>query len=96
MEAEERGNLAEVAREARVSQNTIRRGMRELEAGDVYKEGERVRMIGGGRKPLVESDETLLSDLEGLLEPKGDPMREVQWNSLVVVASGQGTRSSWT
>jgi transposase len=81
METEERGNLAEVAREAKVSQNTIRRGMRELEAGDLYKEGERVRGVGGGRKPLVESDETLVADLEGLLQPKGDPMREVQWTS---------------
>jgi hypothetical protein len=29
MEAKERGNTAEVAREAKVSQNTIKRGMRE-------------------------------------------------------------------
>lgn len=81
MEANERGNTAEVAREAKVSENTIRRGMRELEAGDVYKEGERIRKEGGGRKPLVESDETLLEDLEDLLQPKGDPMRDVQWTS---------------
>jgi predicted transcriptional regulator len=81
MEAKERGNLAEVAREAKVSTNTIRRGMREIEAGDLYKEGERVRKAGGGRKPLVESDQTLLCDLEGLLQPKGDPMSDVQWTS---------------
>ena len=81
MEAKERGNLAEVAREAKVAENTIRRGMRELAAGDIYKEGERVRVTGGGRKPLVEQDSTLLSDLEELLQPKGDPMREVQWTS---------------
>ena len=81
MEAKERGNLAEIAREAQVSQNTIRRAMREVEAGDLYKDGEQVRKAGGGRKPLVESDETLLCDLEGLLEPKGDPMSDVQWTS---------------
>jgi predicted transcriptional regulator len=67
MEAKERDNIAEVAREAKVSTNTIRRGMREIESGDVYKEGERIRKEGGGRKPLVEQDETLLTDLEGLL-----------------------------
>jgi Rhodopirellula transposase DDE domain len=55
--------------------------MREIEAGDVYKEGERIRKGGGGKKPLVERDKTLLADLEGLLEPKGDPMKEVQWTS---------------
>jgi transposase len=81
LEAKERGNIAEVAREAKVSTNTIQRGIRELEAGDVYKEGERIRKEGGGRKSLVEHDETLLEDLEGLLQPKGDPMKDVQWTS---------------
>ena len=81
LEAKERGNLAKVAREAKVSTNTIRRGIREIEAGDVYKEDERIRKEGGGRKPLVEHDSTLLADLEELLQPKGDPMREVQWTS---------------
>lgn len=81
MEVKERGNLAEVAREAKVGTNTIRRGMREIEAGDIYKEGERIRKEGGGRKPLVQTDETLLEDLEELLHSKGDPMREVQWTS---------------
>jgi Rhodopirellula transposase DDE domain len=81
MEAKERENLAEVAREAKVSENTIRRGMRELEAGDQYKEGERIRKEGGGRKSSVTQDATLLADLEGLLQPKGDPMSLVQWTN---------------
>jgi transposase len=81
MEAKERGNIAEVAREAKVSTNTIQRGIRELEAGDLYKEGERVRKEGGGRKPLAEQDNTLLADLEELLQPKGDPMSLVQWTN---------------
>jgi transposase len=81
MEAKERGNIAEVAREAKVSTNTIRRGIREIEAEDAYKEGERIRKEGGGRKPLLQTDETLLEDLEGLLQPKGDPMSDVQWTS---------------
>jgi transposase len=97
MEAKERGNLAEVAREAHVAENTIRRGMRELEAGDVYKEGERIRKEGGGRKPLVEQDSTLLADLERLLQPKGDPMSLVQWTNkslshLVKALQAQGHR----
>jgi len=95
MEAKERGNLAEVAREARVAENTIRRGMRELAEGDAYKEGERIRKEGGGRKPLVEQDATLLADLEGLLQSKGDPMSLVQWTNkslshLVKALSAQG------
>jgi hypothetical protein len=81
LEAKERGNLAAVAREAKVCENTIRRGIREIEAGDIYKEGERIRKKGGGRKQLVQTDPTLLQDLEALLEAKGDPMREVQWTN---------------
>src|SRR5436305_4009958 len=81
MEAEERGNIAEVAREAKVSENTVRSGMREIAAGDVYQEGERVRKKGGGRKPLVERDSTLLEDLDAILQPKGDPMSNVQWTN---------------
>lgn len=81
MEAKERGNLAAVAREAKVRPNTIRQGIREIEAGDVYNQGERIRKEGGGRKPLAQTDETLLADLEDLLQPKGDPMSQVQWTS---------------
>jgi hypothetical protein len=81
MEARERENIAEGSREAKVSTNTIQRGIRELKAGYLYKEGERIRKEGGGRKPLMESDSTLLEDLEELLQFKGDPMSEVQWTS---------------
>ncbi len=55
--------------------------MRELEAGDISQAGKRIRKEGGGSKPLVQTATTLLSDLEGLLDPKGDPMSLVQWTS---------------
>jgi transposase len=81
LEAQERGNIAQVAREAGVSKNTIRHGIREVEAGEVYSPGARVRKGGGGRKKVVETDRTLLADLEGLLDPKGDPMSHLQWTT---------------
>src|SRR6266700_3850216 len=74
LEAKERGEVSQVAQEAQVSQNTIRRGIREVEMGEGYTPGQRQRATGGGRKIESEKDPTLLSDLEGLLEPKGDPM----------------------
>jgi transposase len=79
LEAKERGSVAQVAQEAQVSQNTIRRGIREVEAGEGYTPGQRQRAEGGGRKKESEKDPTLLSDLEGLLEPKGDPMSLLKW-----------------
>ena len=81
LEAKERGSVAQVAQEARVSQNTIRRGIREVETGERYIPGQRQREKGGGRKKESEKDPTLLSDLEGLLEPKGDPMSLLKWTS---------------
>jgi hypothetical protein len=81
LEAQERGSVAQVAQEANVSQNTIRRGLREVEAGDHYSSGDRQREEGGGRKKAVEKDATLQVDLESLLEPKGDPMSLLKWTS---------------
>ena len=81
LEAKERGEVSKVAQEAKVSQNTIRRGIRELEAGEQYTPGDRQRVKGGGRKKESEKDPTLLSDLESLLEPKGDPMSLLKWTT---------------
>ena len=81
LEAQERESVRQVAQEARVSSNTIRRGMRELQAGDSYTPGARQRAKGGGRKKAVERDANLLADLESLLEPKGDPMSLLKWTT---------------
>ena len=81
LEAKERGNLAQVAYEAGASQNTIRRGLREVEAGERYTPGARQRKTGGGRKKVVQTDATLLADLEAILEPKGDPMSFLKWTT---------------
>src|SRR5258708_3307758 len=81
LEAKERGSVAQVAQEAKVSQNTIRRGIREVETGERYTPGQRQREKGGGRKKESEKDPTVISDLEGLREPKGDPMSLLKWTS---------------
>src|SRR5258708_27794013 len=79
VEAQQRGSPSVVAREAGVSLNTVKRGLNELEAGASYQPGERIRKMGAGKKKLVETDRTLLSDLEQELEPKGDPMSLLRW-----------------
>ncbi len=81
LEAKERGSVSLVAQEAGVSANTVRRGVREVEVGEGYTPGDRQRKKGGGRKEASEKDATLLVDLEGLLEPKGDPMSLLKWTS---------------
>src|SRR6266568_7782525 len=75
------GGISRVAREAGVTRKTIRKGMQELEAGELYEPGGRLRRKGGGRKQATTKDETLRADLEELLEPKGDQPRLVQWTT---------------
>jgi hypothetical protein len=81
LEVRRRGNLAHVAREARVSRNTIRRGLVELIQGDHYTPGSRIRAAGGGRRATTTLDPSLLADLEALADPKGDPMSILKWTT---------------
>ena len=65
-----------------MSATTVAKGMREIGAGETLGAG-RVRRAGGGRRPLVESDPTLLSDLEALVadEARGDPESPLLWTA---------------
>ena len=81
-----RGGISKVAKAAGVSRTTIHAGVRELKSGPaspLQKSGgkRRIRRPGAGRKPVAESDPTLLSDLEALLDPgtRGDPMSPLRW-----------------
>ncbi|MCA1681512.1 MAG: ISAzo13 family transposase, partial [Actinobacteria bacterium] len=77
-----RGGVAAVSRATGLGVETIRRGVAELEAGETLEPG-RVRRAGGGRKALVETDSTLLADLERLVdeEARGDPESPLRWTA---------------
>src|SRR5713101_2819793 len=81
LEAKEQGNILQIATLAGVSRNTVRRGITEVESGDLYTPGERVRRKGAGGKYLKDTDTTLVSDLEALVEPKGDPLSLTRWTT---------------
>ncbi len=51
------------------------------EAGALYQPGERIRKRGGGRKKSTAKDTTLRTDLEEMLDPKGDPESLLRWTS---------------
>jgi len=76
-----------VVRATGMSATTVAKGMREIEAGETLEAG-RVRRAGGGRRPLIESDPTLLADLEALVadEARGDPESPLQWTAKSVRA----------
>ncbi len=83
MEAKRRGTggISQVAREAGITRKTIHKGLQELEVGDLYESGDRIRRKGGGRKQITVKDEKLPAELEDLLEPKGDPQSLVRWTT---------------
>jgi transposase len=77
-----RGGIAAVARASGISENTLRKGIREIDAGERLQDG-RVRRRGGGRKPIGESDPELIVALERLVgeDCRGDPMQALLWTS---------------
>ena len=77
-----RGGSTMVARATRIAYSTIRRGLQELEASTPVQP-RRIRRPGGGRKRTLVKDPTLLTDLEGLVEPtaSGHPMSPLRWTS---------------
>ena len=81
-ESQGRGGTAAVARATGIAESTIRRGRRELAWGVSPGQG-RVRRPGAGRKPLTETDPTLLEDLERLVdgESRGDPEGPLRWTA---------------
>jgi len=77
-----RGGTAAVARATGIAESTIRRGRRELACEERLETG-RVRRPGAGRKPLTETDPTLLCDLERLVDDssRGDPEAPLRWTA---------------
>ena len=76
------GGIAAVSRVTGVAASTIGRGLKDLDE-PAASMPDRVRRPGGGRKPLVETDPSLLADLNALVEPdaRGDPMSPLRWTS---------------
>jgi hypothetical protein len=97
-----RGGTAIVADAIGISASTIRRGMREVAAGDPLV-GTRTRKAGAGRKRATDLAPTLLRDLDALVEPTapGDPDSPLRWTclstrTLAVALDGLGHRVSHT
>jgi Rhodopirellula transposase DDE domain len=78
-----RGGLTAVCRVTGMAETTVRRGLRDLDAGEEWESG-RVRRSGAGRPLVTERDPEVERALDGLLEPVtlGDPERvSVRWSS---------------
>jgi transposase len=79
------GGIKAVSKATGIAESTIRIGKKELEQGNSRKLSEetprRIRQKGGGRKPLTEFNDSLISALDALVEPsaRGDPMSPLRW-----------------
>src|SRR5215470_5454133 len=75
------GGVGTVARVARVSETTVRRGIAELAADTGPLPGGRARAPGGGRRRAEDHDPAVLSALLGLVEPdeRGDLESPLRW-----------------
>src|SRR6266700_2723545 len=77
-----RGAISQVAREAGVTRKTIRKGLQEVEAGELYEPGGRIRRRGGGRKQITAKDETLRAD-------RGAQFQQINRNGKAFEAAGK-------
>src|ERR1700676_588294 len=77
-----RGGISCVVRVPGFARRTVSRGLDNIRRGNKTGLG-RIRKRGGGRKPKIVHDPTLLKDLKTLVEPatRGDPMKSLLWTS---------------
>jgi hypothetical protein len=81
----QRGGMTLVAQATGLSRTTIWAGMRELRhperAPAEDSAFQRIRQVGAGRPVLVQTDPTLVQDLEALVEAttRGDPQSPLRW-----------------
>jgi len=78
-----RGGVTHLSQLTGMSRSTINIGRKELVEGDIFST-DKIRREGAGRKSIQESDPTLESDLNSLIEPtsRGDPMSPLRWSCL--------------
>ena len=74
------GGISRVSEATGLSRITIKAGLEELHRTPGEDDG-RVRVPGGGRRPLADHDPGLLDALEALVDPvtRGDPMSPLRW-----------------
>jgi hypothetical protein len=75
------GGITLVAGAIGMSRTTLHRGIADIQSGDLPTD--RIRRTGGGRKSLTITDDTLVTDLEQLVDPvtRGDPESPLRWTS---------------
>jgi len=76
-----------------IARSTIGRALAELRSGET-PDPDRVRRPGGGDKPAIATDPSLLDDLRSLIEPttRGDPQSPLLWTCKSLSHLAEGLR----
>lgn len=74
------GGIFFVSTTTGISRRAVARGIKELNDSGAFN-SDRIRKQGAGRKKTVDTDPTLMQDLESLIEPvtRGDPESPLRW-----------------
>lgn len=78
------GGISKVVVNSGTSWKTVKRGIVDLDHPQRLPQG-RSRKIGGGRKKVISKDPTLVTDLEKLTNPSGDPMTPILYTTASIV-----------
>jgi hypothetical protein len=94
------GGISTLSRMTGMSRTTITSGRKELETPEEF-DIKKVRREGGGRKKITDIDQTIMTDLENLVEPvtRGDPESPLRWSckstrKLAVELNNRGHKAS--
>jgi len=88
------GGITAVSLATGLSDRTIRSGIRELQC-DAPLSSSRQRRVGGGRKPLEDSQQNLVAAIDRIVEPteRGDPQSPLRWTCKSLTNLQQELRS---
>lgn len=75
------GGINQIMQQSGADWKTIKRGIREIQTGDVYHPGERIRDSGGGRKKETDKTPHLIDAIELEANTKTDKRTIVKWTS---------------
>jgi len=76
-----RGGINQVMKEAKADWKTIKRGITEIQEGNIYQAGGRIRKSGGGRKKTIDKQPKITDAIELEANTKTDKRTIVKWTS---------------
>ena len=75
------GGIHQIMKASGVDFKTIKKGIREIETGQLYHPGNRIRRMGGGRKKLSGQQPDIVDKTQEIADPKGNLENPIRWTT---------------